>query len=86
MILLDEPFAAVDTVTIEDLMGLVRRWHAEGRTVIAVLHDLEQVRQDFPTTLLLAQTCIAWGETACVLTANNLTRAQKTQQDNKGIL
>ena len=86
VILLDEPFAAVDTVTTEDLMGFVRRWHTEGRTVIAVLHDLEQVRQDFPTTLLLAQTCIAWGETASVLTANNLTRARKTQQDNKGIL
>jgi len=86
VILLDEPFAAVDERTTEDLMDLVRRLHEEGRTVIAVLHDLEQVRQDFPTTLLLAQTCIAWGETASVLTANNLTRARKTQQDNKGIL
>jgi zinc/manganese transport system ATP-binding protein len=86
VILLDEPFAAVDTATTEDLMGLVRHWHTDGRTVIAVLHDLEQVRQVFPTTLLIAQTCIAWGETASVLTANNLTRAQKTQQDNKGTL
>ena len=86
VILLDEPFAAVDTVTTEDLMGLVRRWHTEGRTVIAVLHDLEQVRQDFPTTLLIAQTCIEWGETASVLTAKNLTRARKTQQNNKGNL
>jgi zinc/manganese transport system ATP-binding protein len=86
VILLDEPFAAVDMVTTEDLMALVRRWHTEGRTVIAVLHDLEQVRQDFPRTLLLAQTCIAWGETASVLTANNLTCARKTQQNNKGIL
>jgi zinc/manganese transport system ATP-binding protein len=86
VILIDEPFASVDEVTTEALMGIVRRWHTEGRTVIAVLHDLDQVRQDFPTTLLLARTCIAWGETASVLTANNLTRARKTQQDNEEIL
>src|SRR6516225_5298456 len=86
VILLDEPFAAVDEATTENLMGLVRRWHTEGRTVIAVLHDLDQVRKDFPTTLLLARTCIAWGETSSVLTANNLTRARKIQQDNKGVL
>jgi zinc/manganese transport system ATP-binding protein len=86
VILIDEPFASVDEVTTEALMGIVRRWHTEGRTVIAVLHDLDQVRQDFPATLLLARTCIAWGETASVLTANNLTRARKTQQDNVGIV
>jgi zinc/manganese transport system ATP-binding protein len=87
VILLDEPFAAVDERTTEDLMGLVRRWHKEGRTVIAVLHDLERVREDFPTTLLLARTCIAWGETASVLTADNLTRARKALQErgNEGL-
>lgn len=87
VILLDEPFAAVDEETTEDLMGLVRRWHAEGRTVIAVLHDLDKVRDDFPTTLLLARTCIAWGETASLLTADNLTRARTTlyHQGNKGL-
>jgi zinc/manganese transport system ATP-binding protein len=85
VILLDEPFAAVDESTTEDLMGLVRHWRMEGRTVIAVLHDLDQVRGDFPISLLLARTCIAWGETASVLTADNLTRARKTMQerDNK---
>jgi len=86
VILLDEPFASVDEATTEDLTGLVRRWHKEGRTVIAVLHDLDQVRQDFPTTLLLARACIAWGETSSVLTSNNLTRARKIQQDIKGVL
>ena len=36
--------------------------------MIAVLHDLDQVREHFPTSLLLARSCIAWGETASVLT------------------
>jgi zinc/manganese transport system ATP-binding protein len=80
IILLDEPFAAVDEGTTEDLIGLVRRWHQEGRTVIAVLHDVDQVRQVFPTTLLLALTCVAWGATASVLTTDNLTRARRTLQ------
>jgi zinc/manganese transport system ATP-binding protein len=76
LILLDEPFAAIDERTVDDLMPLVRRWHAEGRTVIAVLHDLDLVRRQFPQTLLLAREPVAWGETASVLTADNLRRAR----------
>jgi zinc/manganese transport system ATP-binding protein len=77
VILLDEPFAAVDERASEDLLRLMRRWHQEGRTVIAVLHDLDQVREHFPTTLLLARSCVEWGDTASVLAAENLTRARK---------
>ncbi len=76
LILLDEPFNAVDERTVSDMLALVRRWHAEGRTVIAVLHDLAQVRAHFPQTLLLAREPIAWGETRAVLSADNLARAR----------
>jgi len=76
LILLDEPFAAIDARTTADLLGVVRRWHDEARTVIAVLHDLEQVRAHFPQTLLLAREAIAWGPTASVLTAANQLRAR----------
>jgi zinc/manganese transport system ATP-binding protein len=69
LILLDEPFAAVDTPTLSVLLDEVRRWHEEGRTVIAVLHDLELVRTFFPATLVLARRCLAWGATAAVLPA-----------------
>jgi len=41
-----------------------------------VLHDLEQVRQHFPETLLLAREAIAWGETQQVLVADNLAKAR----------
>ena len=63
IILLDEPFRAVDTKTVEDLLRLISRWHGEGRTVIAALHDLDQVRAHFPKTLLLAREVVAWGRT-----------------------
>jgi zinc/manganese transport system ATP-binding protein len=76
VILLDEPFNALDARTAAELLGLVRRWHGEGRTVIAVLHDLDLVRREFPETLLLARDCLGWGPTGEVLTAANRLRAR----------
>src|SRR5215470_14007294 len=76
-ILLDEPFAAIDQRTTADLLALIHRWHGEGRTVIAVLHDIEQVRAHFPETLLLAREPVAWGRTAAILTPENLERARR---------
>ena len=75
LILLDEPFAALDTVTTNDLLGVLAAWQREGRTIVTALHDLDQVRGHFPATLLLARRVIAWGETGAVLTAENLARA-----------
>lgn len=77
VILLDEPFNAIDARTTADLLAVVARWHVEARTVIAVLHDLEQVREHFDRTLLLARRCVAWGATAEVLQAANLFRARQ---------
>ena len=71
VILLDEPFTALDENTTADLLGIIKRWQDERRTVIAVLHDLDQVRKHFPATLLLARSVIAWGETDAVLIAKN---------------
>jgi zinc/manganese transport system ATP-binding protein len=69
VILLDEPFAAIDARTTSALLDLIMRWHQEGRTVVAVLHDLDLVRARFPTTLVLAQRCLAWGATEAALPA-----------------
>ncbi len=80
VILLDEPFNAIDSRTTRDLLDLLARWHAEGRTVIAVLHDMDQVRALFPDTLLIARDLIAWGPTATVLTPANLLRAREAAE------
>ena len=69
VILLDEPFAAVDAQTMSVLLDQIARWHGEGRTVIAVLHDLDLVRARFPSTLVLARRCLAWGPTEAALPA-----------------
>ena len=77
VILLDEPFNAVDAKTTEVLLGLVRCWQEEQRTVIAVLHDFEQVKQYFQSALLLAHEVVAWGAPNEVLTTQNLMRANE---------
>jgi zinc/manganese transport system ATP-binding protein len=77
LIVLDEPFNAVDAKTSADLFDLVRRWHGEQRTVLAALHDIDFVRMNFPETLLLAREPVAWGETKDVLTAENLLTARR---------
>jgi zinc/manganese transport system ATP-binding protein len=77
LIVLDEPFNAIDAKTSADLLLLVKRWHAEQRTVLAALHDMDLVRAHFPETLLLARGKVAWGLTAEVLTAENLLAAQR---------
>jgi zinc/manganese transport system ATP-binding protein len=77
LILLDEPFRAIDAQAIADLMMLIKHWHAEGRTIIAALHHIEQVRAHFPRTLLLARDVVAWGETRRALTPANLAKARQ---------
>jgi zinc/manganese transport system ATP-binding protein len=80
VILLDEPTAAVDARTAGDLLAIIQGWHAEGRTVIAVLHDLDLVARAFPQTLLLAREAIVWGDTTQVFTAENRMRARLTAE------
>jgi len=77
LIVLDEPFNAIDSKTTADLLALVKRWHGEGRTVLAALHDMEMVRDHFTETLLLARGPVAWGPTKEVLTPENLTVAMR---------
>ncbi|MEM7188545.1 MAG: zinc ABC transporter ATP-binding protein AztA [Pseudomonadota bacterium] len=77
LVLLDEPFTAIDAKTMADLIQIVRRWHGEGRTVMAVLHDFDTVRAYFPETMMLARELVAHGPTARVLTAENQFRARQ---------
>ena len=77
IIVLDEPFTAIDAKTSADLLDLVQRWHGERRTVLVALHDLDLVRRNFPETLLLAREPVAWGMTPQVLTPENLLKARR---------
>jgi zinc/manganese transport system ATP-binding protein len=80
LILLDEPFAAIDEDTTAELVQLIKSWHGEQRTIVAVMHDLDQVRAYFPSALLLARQCIAWADTEMVLCADNLASANNAMR------
>jgi zinc/manganese transport system ATP-binding protein len=89
LILLDEPYAAIDTATARDLSGIVAKWHNQGRTVISILHDLDHVRAAYPEAMLLAREEIARGPSAEVLNADNLqlarSRAEALYADHPAI-
>ena len=76
VILLDEPFNAIDSKTLSDMTNLIKEWHQEKRTIIMVSHDLEYVKQHCPKTLVLARKCIGHGSTREVLTEKNMNQAR----------
>ncbi len=77
VILLDEPFNAIDTKTLADLTQLIKQWHQHKRTVIMVTHDLDYIQEHCPQTLLLARDCIGYGATKEILTRENLEKARQ---------
>lgn len=63
IILLDEPFTAIDAKTTARLIRLLLAWHKEGRTVICVLHDLLLIKKYFPESMVLQGKCLGSGHT-----------------------
>lgn len=80
LILLDEPMTGIDYRTVDDLIGIIHHWHEEGRTVLAVLHNLDLVRAHFPHCLLLAREMVAYGPSGEVLCDAQLARARRLSE------
>lgn len=76
ILLLDEPFKGIDTTTTDALIALLKDLNAQGRTVLAVMHNLDLVRRHVPRSLVLAREPVAWGRTEEVLTPRHLGQAQ----------
>lgn len=76
LILLDEPFAAVDQTTEAHLLTIIRNWQAEGRAVVLVVHDLSSVLDHCSHALLLGDGRATYGTVDEVLTPDRLV-AQK---------
>ena len=75
-IFMDEPFTAIDTYTINDLMELIIKWHKAGKTLLIVNHDMDLVQDHFPTTLMVARRILDWGNTKDIITLDNLRHAK----------
>ena len=74
LILLDEPFAAVDQHTEAHLLSIIDRWRDEGRAVVLVIHDLSSVLDHCTHALLLGGSEATHGAVSDVLTPQNLIR------------
>ncbi len=84
LILLDEPFNAIDPHTIEDLLAIILHWHAEGKTILVVTHDLDIARTHFPRAMLLSNELLGYGPTDAILTRDNFSRAlQNARRSNE---
>jgi manganese/zinc/iron transport system ATP- binding protein len=73
--LLDEPFAGVDAATEKAIIAVLHGLRAEGKTVIAVHHDLATVAEYFDRVFLINTTAIAEGPVAEVFTPDHLQTA-----------
>lgn len=72
LILLDEPFAAVDQTTEAHLLSIIQKWKEEGRAVILVIHDLSSVLDHCSHALLLGNGTATFGSVDTVLSPENL--------------
>ncbi len=70
--LMDEPFQGVDALTERAIVDLLRDLRQSGRTVVAVHHDLQTVREYFDAVALLNVRLVASGPVEEVFTEENL--------------
>jgi len=72
---MDEPFTGVDAQTEKAIIRLLQELRTQGKTVVAVHHDLESAPDYFDWLVLLNVRKIASGPFAETFTAENLARA-----------
>ncbi|MEO1081108.1 MAG: metal ABC transporter ATP-binding protein [Pseudomonadota bacterium] len=72
LIVLDEPFAAVDQRTEDHLLEVMEHWRREGRSVVLVVHDLSSVLDHCTQALLLGDGMATHGTVEDVLTHERL--------------
>ncbi|MBN42502.1 MAG: manganese ABC transporter ATP-binding protein [Alphaproteobacteria bacterium] len=72
LLLLDEPFAGVDAATERAIIGVLKLLRKDGKTVVAVHHDLATIRDYFDRILLVNVRRIAEGPVATTFTTENL--------------
>jgi len=72
---MDEPLQGVDATTERAIIDVLRTLREQGRTVIAVHHDLQTVPEYFDRVLLLNVRRIASGPVEEAFTEDNLRRA-----------
>lgn len=78
ILILDEPFNGIDSVTQQLILNVLHRLRNEGKTILVVHHDLATVQQYFDWTFLMNIKHIALGPTSQVLTPENIKKTFHT--------
>ena len=73
MLLLDEPFSGVDTLSQQAVFALLTRLAADGTTILVATHDLGLVSERFDRVVCLNRRVIAQGPPDAVLTEATLS-------------
>lgn len=77
--LLDEPFAGVDAATEAAIIALLKSLRDEGRSIVAVHHDLSTVPAYFDRVLLLNRRTVAEGPVATTFRRDAVARTYGSQ-------
>ena len=72
---LDEPFAGVDAATEKAIIDVLKGLREQGRTVVAVHHDLSTVREYFDDVLILNVRKVSEGPVEAAFTPEALDAA-----------
>ncbi len=74
VLIMDEPFAGVDSMTEQELFSVLDRLRSEDVAVIIATHNLDQAATHYDRVLLLNQQQIAFGKPDEVYTLENMQR------------
>ena len=75
VLLLDEPFAGVDIKTEKMMINLLMELRQQGYIILISTHDLASIKTFCDQVVLINRTILAYGNTADVFTAENLSLA-----------
>jgi iron complex transport system ATP-binding protein len=82
VLLLDEPSNHLDIHHQEELLELLKQEANRGKTVIAILHDINQALQNADRVILLDKgSCIATGDASEVVTPENISKVYRSRMD-----
>ena len=74
LILLDEPFGGIDAKSEAVIVDILRRQKQNGKSIVAVHHDLSTVKDYFDDVILLNKTVTAFGPVDDVFTKSNVEK------------
>ena len=72
IIILDEPFSAVDLPSREKMIAILNERKKEGVEILVVVHNINPVLHDIDKVLLLNKRAIAYGKPKDILNHKNL--------------